>query len=458
MEPSNPSSGVLVAAAAAPPAGLNAVAAAAASSTQARPHLTALQVAAVGSENTLNNGELQTLLQDARVCLAKMKGKCDVTGKLILDERATDTKLEVSRAYVAAALALLCGRFMKKNGKPNPSVAAEACGRRTKNPLLVTDWQDKLERLEAVLAHEDAGTMQLSGSSRPQTPAATPACSSTGTTHALPNTLRSFLLSEQHLQGNLQGSGLNQPQGEPNEAQSNVKEGLALLHSEASCIANSSLTTTYSSTDDLEDYLMMIPPDDDAITSEVVNDILKTADRTLLRLTFLKFLVATALIAGMNLMEGGALPHCEVFYTGAIRALLGDKTLLPYMPDNMVRPLRAALYETTIMKGDVFDRISTLHRALGTIAALELPNILVDQQLPQHSSSIAQSTDWERPTVDATVDPVDPHGSTEASSTTETHDAPGDLQNNSRARNKSKSERACWCGFEDLDGFCGLRF
>ena len=66
-----------------------------------------------------------------------------------------------------------------------------------------------------------------------------------------------------------------------------------------------------------------------------------------------------------------------------------------------------------MMRGDVFDRISTLHRALGTIAAIELPNSLVDlgkQRVPQISSGISPSGVWESPTVDANVDAVDAHG------------------------------------------------
>ena len=111
---------------------------------------------AIGSENTFAAGELDALLHDADACLASMKGKLDVSGKPILDERATDSNHDASRRFVAAALALLCGRFIFKGGKPNASAAAKNCGRPTAKPKAVTDWMAKLQRLEAVLDHKDA--------------------------------------------------------------------------------------------------------------------------------------------------------------------------------------------------------------------------------------------------------------------------------------------------------------
>ena len=255
------------------------------------------------------------------------------------------------------------------------------------------------------------GTMPPSGESSRQTaPATTPACFSTSRTHAT---------SEQHLRGSV----LNQQHGDSSAAQPSVAADPDwLLHYEADGISRSSSRdstidslgtgSSYNSTDDLR-YFMRNLPGDDEDTPEVVADIANINERRLLRLTFLKRLVETALTAGMNMMKGGALPHCEVFYTGAIRALLGDKSLLPYLPANHVHALRASLYEATMMRGDVFDRISTLHRALGTIAAIELPNSLVDlgkQRVPQISSGISPSGVWESPTVDANVDAVDAHG------------------------------------------------
>ena len=52
------------------------------------------------------------------MCLSKMKAtKLDVDGELILEERTTDSTLQSSRYFVAAALALLCGRFSFKGGR-----------------------------------------------------------------------------------------------------------------------------------------------------------------------------------------------------------------------------------------------------------------------------------------------------------------------------------------------------
>ena len=120
------------------------------------PRLTTLQKPAAGDENTFADGELEILLHDADACLAKMKDRLDAEGNAILHEHATDAKMEVSRAYVAAALALLSGRFTFRSGKPNPSAAARSCGQPTSRPSMVTDWMAKLVKLDAALAREEA--------------------------------------------------------------------------------------------------------------------------------------------------------------------------------------------------------------------------------------------------------------------------------------------------------------
>ena len=120
------------------------------------PRLTTLQTPAAGDENTFADGELETLLHDADACLAKMKDRLDAEGDTILHEHATDAKLQVSRAYVAPALALLSGRFIFRSGKPNPSAAAKSCGQSTAKPKLVTDWMAELVKLDAALAREEA--------------------------------------------------------------------------------------------------------------------------------------------------------------------------------------------------------------------------------------------------------------------------------------------------------------
>jgi hypothetical protein len=127
------------------------------SSSSPHPRLTALKAPEPGTENhSFNEEQREALIAEADECLSMMKGKLDVKGELILDERATVSTLQSSRHFVAAALALLCGRFTFKGGKPKPTAAAEACGKQTKNPQLVIAWLEKLERLEAVLEHEEA--------------------------------------------------------------------------------------------------------------------------------------------------------------------------------------------------------------------------------------------------------------------------------------------------------------
>lgn len=125
--------------------------AAAASSSQQpnqpRPRLTMLQRAPSGIKAVLSDVEKVSVLAEANKCLAMMRQQRDVEGRFILDEQSTD----VQPAHVAAAIALLCGYYTKKNGTLNPSAAADAFGHPTSRPAKVIDWMAKLERLEATL-------------------------------------------------------------------------------------------------------------------------------------------------------------------------------------------------------------------------------------------------------------------------------------------------------------------
>ena len=85
-----------------------AAAGSASSSSSPHPRLTALQAPTTGAENTFADGEKEALLQDADVCLAKMKGKLDVVGDVIVDEHMSESNVDTARKYIAAALALLC--------------------------------------------------------------------------------------------------------------------------------------------------------------------------------------------------------------------------------------------------------------------------------------------------------------------------------------------------------------
>jgi hypothetical protein len=122
----------------------------------AHPRLTALASRAPGQDSTLGTDERQALLNEAAVCVERMRGRRDVDGNIILDAHASDVSIE----YVAAGLALLCGRFRNKSGKRIPSRAAAACGKPTNRPDAIVAWVAKLERLEVALTHEEAQAAQ----------------------------------------------------------------------------------------------------------------------------------------------------------------------------------------------------------------------------------------------------------------------------------------------------------
>ena len=107
------------------------------------PKLTRLSVADTASAHALAEGEKALLLEDAMSCVQKLRDR-------------EETVPHVETAFVAAALAIMCGRFPKKNGKPNPSAAAEACGKSTKKPSAVAGWIEHLTKLEEALVQEEA--------------------------------------------------------------------------------------------------------------------------------------------------------------------------------------------------------------------------------------------------------------------------------------------------------------
>ena len=109
--------------------------------------LTMLQQAAPDTVAALDDREKQLVLADARECLTRLQeGQRDRDDEVILSARASEAQV----AHIAAALALLCGYYTKRNGTLNPSAAAEAFGHATSRPAQVMDWLAKLERLEAV--------------------------------------------------------------------------------------------------------------------------------------------------------------------------------------------------------------------------------------------------------------------------------------------------------------------
>lgn len=126
-------------------------------SDAALPHplLTKLTAATAGCQAgapELGDADKAMLLADAETCIKAMRGRRDDAGWLV--ERKAHT---IEPGYVAAALALMCGYFRKKNGTTlvcGPSGAAAAFGHEAKRADHVTDKMARLERLEAVLRIE----------------------------------------------------------------------------------------------------------------------------------------------------------------------------------------------------------------------------------------------------------------------------------------------------------------
>ena len=137
-----------------------------ASHLEERPRQRLSMLLAPSPDSLLTLDERRTLLHHAGDCSQLMRERLDVDGRVILNNVPQRT-LAQAQPHIAAALALLCGRFLKKNGTLNPSAAAKACGKPAHNPAAVLDWVSKLKRLDAALIR---GEMQPRGmtSSREQ--------------------------------------------------------------------------------------------------------------------------------------------------------------------------------------------------------------------------------------------------------------------------------------------------
>ena len=119
------------------------------------PLLTSLPAARPGHENCLQDDKKALLLSDAAKCMHAMRSRRDDRGPL-------GTHIdEIEPAYVAAALALICGYFRKKNGSPHVLNAARAFGRADVFQPVVTKKIELLRRLEAVLETECADGAEL---------------------------------------------------------------------------------------------------------------------------------------------------------------------------------------------------------------------------------------------------------------------------------------------------------
>ena len=119
------------------------------------PLLTTLATASTGGETELGAVQKAMLLANAEKCIEAMRTRRDDAG-WIVGRKAH----KIEPAYVAAALALMCGHFRKKNGTwlvCGPNGAAAAFGHEVSRATLVTDKKEQLERLEAVLKVEAAG-------------------------------------------------------------------------------------------------------------------------------------------------------------------------------------------------------------------------------------------------------------------------------------------------------------
>jgi len=127
------------------------------------PLLTKLVAATRGHEAELDDQQKAMLRAEAKMCIEAMRTRRDDDGWLV-PKRAHSLEPE----FVAAALALMCGYFRKKNGQRlvcGPNGAAAAFGRADiSRATLVTDKQAQLERLEAVLQQEVAGQAEVGAS------------------------------------------------------------------------------------------------------------------------------------------------------------------------------------------------------------------------------------------------------------------------------------------------------
>ena len=136
-----------------------------------------------GHESQLGEVEKAMLRADAATCIEAMKTRRDETGPLH-GKKARKDQREQTIDYVAAALARMCGYFLKGNGEPHPTAAARAFGHEIKTPNVVKDWQAKLLRLEALLQLEEAGRAELAARQAGEVARGRRACSAIPPTRA----------------------------------------------------------------------------------------------------------------------------------------------------------------------------------------------------------------------------------------------------------------------------------
>jgi len=123
------------------------------------PRLTSLQRQGDRAQS-LDEHEYIALLDEAGLCIQKMSLVLGADNQLII---SGTTAAKAEAAYVAAALAVMCGRFRKYDGKAAAwSMAVSACGKDTPSATSQAEkWIARLEQLDAALAMLDPSEQTL---------------------------------------------------------------------------------------------------------------------------------------------------------------------------------------------------------------------------------------------------------------------------------------------------------